>query len=258
MATVLIDRYAYANRWRAVHPVVKGVLTGLGMAASLASDSPLVPLLVMVVMSGATLLGARIPVMPYLRLLLVPAGFLLAGVVSLAMSLGGGDILLVTLPVFDLPLGLSHAGLHQAGLVLARSLGAVTCLYLLALTTPLTEIVGLLRRLGVPRLLLELMVLAYRQIFTLAHVAREMTEAQQSRLGYATAGNSLRSLAALTANLTLRTHQRSRQLHRALVARGYEEELHWFEREQSLPAGQLVLATTIGGVLLALALLVGG
>jgi cobalt/nickel transport system permease protein len=255
---VLLDHYAYSSRWRLLHPAVKGLLAGLGLAASLAAATPLVPLLVMATMAGATLLGARIPVIAYLRLLLIPSGFLLAGVASLTVSLAGGDFILGTVPFLDLPLGLSHAGLRQAGLVLARSLAAVTSLYLLALTTPLTEIVGLLRRLGVPRLLLELMVLAYRQIFVFLQVAREMAVAQQARLGYTSAGNSLRSLAALGANLYLRTHQQSRLLQRGLVSRGYEEELRWLEREVALPAGQLALAAVTGGLLLALALLVPG
>jgi len=254
---VLPDRYAYSNRWRLVHPAVKGLLAGLGLVAALAAATPLVPLLVTAVMAGLTLLGARIPAAAYLRLLLVPAGFLLAGVASLAVSLGGGDVLLVTLPVLDLPLGLSHAGLRQAGLVLARAFAAITALYLLALTTPLTEVVGLLRRLGLPCLLLELMVLAYRQIFTLLQIAREMTVAQQSRLGYASAVSSLRSLATLGANLYLRTHQRSCQLCLGLLARGYEDELCWLERECPLPAGQLALAAATGGALVVLALLVG-
>jgi cobalt/nickel transport system permease protein len=254
---MLLDRYAYSNRWRMVHPAVKGLLAGLGLVAALAAATPTVPLLVMAVMATATLFGARIPLAAYLKLLLVPAGFLLLGVVSLAVSLGGGDVPLVTLPVVGVSLALSHEGLGQAALVVARAFGAVTCLYLLALTTPLTEVVGLLRRLGVPRLLLELMVLAYRQIFTLLQLVREMTVAQQSRLGYATTGNSLRSLAALGANLYLRTHQRSRQLYRGLQSRGYEEELCWLERDCPLPAGQLLLAAAAGGVLVALALLVG-
>jgi cobalt/nickel transport system permease protein len=255
---MLLDRYAYSNRWRLVHPAVKGVFAGLGLVAALAAANPLVPLLVMMVMAGAALGGARIPVAAYLRLLLAPAGFLLVGVVSLAVSLGSGDLPLVSLPAVGVTLGVSHEGVRQAGLVLARALGAVTCLYLLALTTPLTEVVGLLRRLGAPRLLLELMVLAYRQLFSLLQVAGEMTVAQQSRLGYASLGNSRRSLAALAANLYLLTHQRSRQLFHALLARGYEDELLWLERDIPLPAGQLALATATGGVLVALALLVRG
>jgi len=253
---VLIDRLAYSNRWRLLHPAVKGMLAGLGLVATLTAVSPLVPLLVLATMAGATLFGARIPVGVYLRLLLVPVGFLLAGVAGLAVTPGPGDLLLVTLPLADQPLGLTHAGLRQTGLVLARACGAVTCLYLLALTTPMTEIITLLRRLRVPGLLLELMLLAYRQLFIFRETTREMMMAQQARLGYAGISNSLRSLAILAANLYLHTYRRSRLLHRALAGRGYVDELRWLERDIALPTGQLILAAAAGGLLVALALLV--
>ncbi|WP_432821551.1 cobalt ECF transporter T component CbiQ [Trichloromonas sp.] len=253
---MLLDAYAYGNRWRQLNPTEKGLLTGLALLAALAARSPLPALVVFTCMAVLTVVGAGIPFLAYLRLLLLPAGFLLAGVASLVISFAGGDIPLGTLPWLGLPVFLSEAGLAQAALVLARSLGAVAALYFLALTTPMTEIIGLLRRLRVPVLLLELMVLAYRQIFVFLQIARKMRVAQASRLGYATTGTSFRSLASLGANLFLRAHHRSQLLHRSLVCRGYEDELRWLERDYPRSNRNLLLAAGVGGGLLVMALLV--
>lgn len=253
---MLLDAYAYGNRWRTQNPIEKGLLTGLALAAALAARSPLSALVVFACMATLTVVGARIPLLAYLRLLCLPAGFLLAGVASLAVSFSGGDVALGSLPVLGLSVFLSTAGLTQATLVLARSLGAVAALYFLALTTPMTEIIGLLRRLRVPALLLELMVLAYRQIFVFQQIATEMRVAQSSRLGYTTIGNSFRSLAALAANLYVRAHHRSRLLHRSLVGRGYADELRWLELDYPRSWRNLLLVTGAGGSLVALALLV--
>ncbi len=252
---MLLDAYAYGNRWRHFNPAEKGLLTGLTLAAVLAARTPLPALMVFACMAAVTVVGAGIPFLAYLRLLLLPAGFLLAGVASLVVSFGGGDIPLGTLPWLGLPVFLSEAGLLQAALVLARSLGAVAALYFLALTTPMTEIIGLLRRLRVPALMLELMVLAYRQIFVFLQIAREMRVAQASRLGYATTRNSFRSLASLGANLYLRAHHRSQLLHRSLVCRGYEDDLRWLERDYPRSNRNLLLAAALGGSLFSLALL---
>ena len=245
---MLLDVYAYGNRWRYLNPAEKGLLTGLALVAALMARSPLAAGVVFACMTALTIGGAGIPLLAYLRLLLFPAGFLLAGVASLVVSFGGGDIPLGTLPWVGLPVFLSEAGLVQAALVLARSLGAVSALYFLALTTPMTEIIGLLRRLRVPALLLELMVLAYRQIFVFLQIAREMRTAQASRLGYG-------SLGALGANLYLRAHQRSMLLHRSLVCRGYENDLRWLERDYPRSTRNLLLAAALGGGLVVLALL---
>lgn len=254
---MLLDAYAYGNRWRSLHPVEKGLLTGLALTAALAAQSPLPALAVFACMSALTVAGAGIPLPVYLRFLRLPAGFLLAGVASLALSFAGGELLLGTLPG-GLPVSVSKAGLMQAALALSRALGAVAALFFLALTTPMTEIIGLLRRLRVPALLLELMVLAYRQLFVLLEISREMRVAQAARLGYSDAGNSFRSLANLGANLFLRAHQRSRLLHRSLVSRGYEDDLRWLERDYPRSRRNQLLAAVLGSLMVMLSLLVRG
>ena len=46
-----------------------------------------------------------------------------------------------------------------------------SCLYFLALSTPMTDILNELRKLRIPALLLELMMLTYRFIFVLLEIA---------------------------------------------------------------------------------------
>lgn len=248
---MILDRHAYASPWRDVHPAPKALLAGLGLAAALAAASPAAALPVMAAMAGLTLYGARLPLNAYLRLLLLPAGFLAVSAIGLAVTFGNAE-----LPLLPGVIGLSRPGLQAAALAASRAMAAVASLYFLALTTPLPELVDLLRRLRVPALLLELTVLAYRQLFTFLAVAAAMRVAQQARLGYATPGNSLRSLAALGANLYLRSHQRGRQLYRSLLARGYENELRWLGDRPPLAAGPLLAAAAGGSLLVALALLV--
>lgn len=252
---MLLDTYAYANRWRQQHPAEKGLLCLLALGAALLARSPQAAAICALVMAALTVGGAGIALRNYLRLLRLPAGFLFAGVFGLALSLSGGDQLLLDLPGLDLSLWLNHAGADQALLVLSRSLAAVTALLFLALTTPMTEIVALLRRLRMPALLLELMVLAYRQIHVFSEVARQMRTAQKARLGDAGLASRWRSLSSLAAGLYLKAHLRSQQLHRSLLCRGYDHDLRWLERQAALSGRNLLGAIALGGSLLALALL---
>lgn len=255
---MLLDSYAYSNRWRHVHPVEKGLLSIVCLVAALASRSVVVPLVILLLMSGLILFGARIPLRFYLRLLTVPLVFLLVGTAMLAVSFSGGEISLGELPLLHLPVALSYAGIDQATMAMARSLGAVSALYFLALTTPMTEIVGLLRRLRVPELLLELMLLAYRHIFIFLENVRQIRLAQASRLGYSSVDSSWRSLAALGGNLLIRTLHRSRQLHRALLARGYDDELRYLEEQYSWSMWNLVWGGSVGLLILTLAFCLPG
>lgn len=255
---MLLDSYAYNNRWRHIHPAEKGLLTSICLMAALASRSPAVPLAILLLMSSLILFGARIPLRVYLRLLTIPLAFLLIGASTLALSFSGGEIPLGELPLLHLPVALSYAGIDQATMALSRSLGAVSCLFLLALTTPMTEIVGLLRRLRVPELFLELMLLAYRNIFIFLENIRQIRLAQAARLGYTSVGNSWRSLAALGGNLLLRTLYRSKQLHLALLARGYDDELRYLEEQYTWSLRNLVCGGSIGLLALTLAFCLPG
>ena len=69
-------------------------------------------------------------------------------------------------------------------LVMARALGAVSALYLLSLSTPMPEIIGVLRKMRCPDVVTELMYLIYRYIFLLFHMHDAMKNSAMSRLGY--------------------------------------------------------------------------
>jgi cobalt/nickel transport system permease protein len=101
-----------------------------------------------------------------------------------------------------LSLHLEQTELRRAALVCGRSLGGLTALLVLAITTPLNDIIALLRRRKLPELLLDLMTLCYRTLFVFSEVAHDTLTAQSARLGYATPRLAMRSLDILVANLT--------------------------------------------------------
>ena len=120
--------------------------------------------------------------------------------------------------------------MQSAAQVAGRSLGALSALLFFAMTTPLTDSIGLLRRLRAPETLLDIMTLCYRTLFVFSDAVRETTTAQAARLGYATSRQSLRSLGILTATLTVQVWQRSQALHAAALARNGDGPLRFQTR----------------------------
>ena len=249
-----IDTYAYSNRWRQVHPGEKGLFTLFCLAAALLSKTPLVPLIIAAAIAVMTVMGAGIPWREYLRLVVLPVLFLLWSCLPLAVSFSGGELPVANIPALHLAISLSRQGMGQAELALARSLGAFLSLLFLALTTPMTEIMGLLRSLGTPRLLIELMTIAYRQIFIFLEITRQIRAAQEARLGYASTRLAMKSLAGLAGNILLRSLSRARQNHQGLLARGYGSELLFLSPRHSWSFRNLIGAATVGMALIALAL----
>jgi len=236
---VRIDSYAHGNRWRKIHPGVKGLLVLFSLIAALLSRHPAIPLLIALIMSGLILLCAGIPWRGYLRLLALPLTFLL----------WSSFLLLVTFS----PVGLNPSEIPLVQLVLSRSLGSLCTLLFFALTTPLGEIAGLLRTLGVPRLFVELMVIAYRQIFILLDAFSQIRTAQEARLGYRSFKVSWRSAAELAGNILIKTVVRARHNHQALLARGYDHELRFLSPQRHLSRWHLFGAATLGSFFILLA-----
>lgn len=233
------DRVAHSNRWRRRSIVEKGALAiGMLLLAVALPPFPASPCIA-VVMAAAALIGAGVPFRIWLGCLLAPLGFLAAGAFSLAFQWDGGG------------LALAPHGLELAAGLAARSLAGVCCLLFLALTTPTSDLLNGLRRIGLPAELAEIALLMYRFLFLLAGEAAAMDAAQAARLGHVGMRRRLRSLGLLIANLLPRALDRARRLEIGLAARGWNGELRVLSPKVKPSTAALVAIGLLeGGILL--------
>lgn len=227
-----IDQYVYANKLLGVHPAEKFFFAIATMCVCLISASIYTPLIVMTLTAGLIIFKADIEAKYFGRLMMIPIAFLVIGELTIAFSISdhpGG--FLFHFSVGDTLIGVSSQELTKAVLLFCRSLGAVSCLYFLALTTPILEITSVLRKLKVPSLFLELMSLIYRFIFVLMDTAETIHTSQSSRLGYINLKSSFRSTSQLFYALFLKSLQKSQGLAMALEARGYQGEIRVLEKK---------------------------
>jgi cobalt/nickel transport system permease protein len=167
-----IDQYAYLSPLRTAHPGEKILLAILTMVAVLAMDSLLISGLVFIFMSVVILVAGRVPWRIYFNLLLVPLLFLLVGCAGVALVVLSQPVgLVAAFPVGAYWLGVSHASLQAALGVFWRCLACIACMYFLALTTPMTQIIQVLRKTRLPDALIEVMGLIYGAIFGLMAAA---------------------------------------------------------------------------------------
>ena len=245
---MLIEQCAYTNRWRFVSPAAQALFCLCGLIAAFAANHAAAGALVAILTVMATLVGAGILVRNYFRIALPPLGFLLLGCLTLGYSLDmngvNGELVIRWLP----------EGWAPIMRLAARSLAALSAMLFLALSTPMTDLIALLRRLKVPETLLEIMVLCYRMLFVFSEAVRDTRTAQAARLGYATPALALRSLGSLTANLTLQIWQRSRDLHVAAQSRNNDSALRFLEAEYANSRRDLWIAALGGGALIVCAM----
>lgn len=246
-----IDNYVYSNKLLNVHPAEKFALALATMVVCLVSTSIFIPVIVLLLMAGLIILKAGIPVKLFAGLMLLPVSFLVIGELTIAFSIFDQTAgLIYYYTVGGIIIGVTAQDLNTAVHLFFKSLGAVSCLYFLALTTPMLEIISVLRKLKVPALFVELMSLVYRFIFVLLEMAATIRTSQSSRLGYVTLKSGFRSTGQLFYSLFIRSFQRSQAVATALAARCYNGEIRVLEKEYPLSVRNYVLVIIVELVLI--------
>lgn len=246
-----LDYLAYNNALKTVSIGEKLLLGGGGLLLALSIPRPATLLAVIFMMHGV-MLYARVPPAYLLRLWLAPLAFLLTGAASIVISLSTVPFAaLAVIQVGSWYVGVTAEGIAMAQVVLLRSTAAVSCLLMIATTTPVAYVTAYLSRFPVIGSVAEIAALTYRFIFVFLAAAGQIYTAQQSRLGYADTRRSLHSLALLTANVGRKTFLGARDLTIALSARNYQNRLSYHCPPQTVKPLRLAL---ISAVLAALAL----
>jgi cobalt/nickel transport system permease protein len=228
-----VDDAAWASAWRTRSPVDKLVLcAGLVVCALVL---PVWPGGVLVALAAVVLaLGpARVPARTFGRAARWPLAFVAVGALTAVVSVDGG-------------LGWAPDAAARAGELVGHSVAGGAAVLLLATTTPMTDLLAALRRLGVPAAVVEVAGVTYRLLFVLLQSLTTIREAQTARMGHSTWRRSYRSSGALAAAVFTRSFDRARRLQEGLAGRGMETGLRVLP--ESLPSSRGFLAATAAGL----------
>lgn len=216
------DRCAYLSRLRQVDPIPKLWFSLAALLVCVFADSILVGIATLLLLSLLNALLGGQKAGDILHFLKVPLVFLLIGCLTIVIRpIGEAEALWAFRLLGKFRWGITVANLHMGLMVFCKAMGAVSAMYFLSMNTPMTDLTAALERLHVPKLMVELMELIYRFIFLLADSARRIRIAQESRLGYQTLRQSIRSMGDLLSTVFVRSLQRGNRVFSALESRGY-------------------------------------
>lgn len=244
---ISIDGYAYASKLGGWNPGFKVVLALVLLVFGIAADSMPVSVLILLAMGWLVVGRGGLPAGTYLGLLTIPAAFILMSSLAIGFYFSGtpkGD--------YQLHLGFFYVcatgeSLRYAGRLIVKAMGAVSCMYMMSLTTTSSEIIGVLRTCRVPSLLIELMTLIYRYIFILMEVQVKMSTAAKSRLGYVDLKTSYYTFGSILSNLFIVSLKKANTYYDALESRCYDGSLCFLEEEK--PLSRLQAASGTGFVI---------
>jgi cobalt/nickel transport system permease protein len=116
---------------------------------------------------------------------------------------------------------LQHDGLFMLIRVLVRSNLCLLAMVILSNTTPFAGILGVLRSLRVPPLLITVLALMYRYVFLLIDQSERMSRARRSRTFSSGRGGRWKTAAGIVGQLFIRSTERAERIYAAMTARGW-------------------------------------
>jgi cobalt/nickel transport system permease protein len=215
-----------------IDPRVK-LLSLLGLLVVAGLSHSMITLAVMYAVTLVLASASALPVGFFIKRvwLFVP---IFTGIVVLPATLSvvtHGDIVLTLWHWNGHPQGITEQGLVAAGRVVARVAVSISLVVLLTLTTPWIRLLAALRSLGVPRIFILIIGMAYRYIFLLLASVTDMYQARQSRTpGTPKHDRSARAfLGASVGALLGKASQLSEEVHQAMTARGFRGDAKTLE-----------------------------
>jgi cobalt/nickel transport system permease protein len=243
-----IDRSAYTNALSKSSPITKTFFALSALVISVSAPTFIVPIVVFIICTILILGLAKVKAHLYLDLFVYPTYMLTLSCVFLALFFGSGA------PLIEIPLPWFTWSIFKSGISMSintflRVEGALSCLFFLVLTTSITDLCVLLRRIHMPQVMVEMSMMIYRYIFLFLEVSEKMSLAQKLRLRRSGWLSSLRSLAMLIGSLFIRTLDQGERTLVAMNARGYDGEMHILEDFPS-PRKIMLLGIVLFDVLL--------
>ena len=137
--------------------------------------------------------------------------------------------------IYQIPaeIGITREGLLGVCMLSLRVMNSLSLALLVLFTTPLPEIIKALKVLKVPDVFLMILFLSYKYIFVFAKTLQDIHLAKKSRLvGKVRSKEGRQWIAGRMAFIFRKTQRRCEEVFKAMVARGFSQEirLHQFKK----------------------------
>lgn len=229
---MIMDELCYHSKLRYENAGEKFAFAVITLCICVASRSIAVACIVLASTGILTVFKGGVPVSRYMRLLTVPLVFLFFSTAAIMFHIKQTPLDLFAFPVGNWYITTSRASFVYALQLILTALSAVSCLYFLSLTTPIPDLLEVMRKLHCPKLIIELMLLIYRFIFILLNTASAISISQSCRLGNKDYRTSIKSFGMLGSVLMMRAMLRSNQLYIAMETRCYDGTIRVLSESQ--------------------------
>ena len=240
-----IDIMAQTSRLKRIDPTLKCLVLFALAIICVASKSTYTGIFLTLAMFVLAVIFGGVRVHHYVQTLMLPAVFLFTGGLALLFEVTSEPVGVLCFRVLGFWLSVSVNSQIQTSLVVSRAFGAVSCLCLLGSTTPMPDIVSVLRRARFPVAIIDLMYLIYRYIFVLISIHHDMRMAARSRLGFRGYRSSMRTNGMVFSTLLGRSYRMASRNFDAMESRCYEKGICFMGNRSRIAFSHIAISTTL-------------
>ncbi len=252
---MIIDKLAYSSAIRYKSPFLKSAFAVGSLIICVGFAAFLPSLIILFLMILLTLKLSKTNGRHYRNLMLAPFTFLLLGTIVLVFDFAKSPVGIVNIHIGSVYVVILFERLIYVMRLILVSISAVSCLYFLILTTPMTDLLLVFRKLHCPNLLIELMMMTYRYIFVLFEMAIAISTAQNCRLANVNAKSAIRAFGGMLSTVLFRALQKANFLFDAMESRCYDGKLRVLEEYTKATAAEKVGVFAVLAAISAIAVL---
>lgn len=230
-----IDKLAYTSKIRDIKPSIKVIFSLAYLIICIYANSIFLSIFLMFIMMCLTVNYSQVSFYRYIRALFVPTTFLLFSIVVIAI-----DFNIKSMGENEIDLGLFYVvidsyNIRKAMTLFFVALGSISCWYFIIMTTTLMDIIYLIKRVRVPQIIIEIIILMYKFIFSLMEINKKVMIAQESRLGTFGFRGKVSAFANSASLMLVRGIAQSNRLYSSMEARCYNGEIRvlWDKKKSS-------------------------
>lgn len=246
---IMIDKLSYSSKLRYKSPCLKSFFAISTLIICVAARSFIISLITLLIMGGLTVYNSRTSYKYYIKLFMLPLLFLLFSTITIIVNIADEPMSTIALPIFHKFIMIRKDSIYFAINLILTSLGSISCLFFLSLTTPSTDLLYVLERIHCPYLIIELLLLIYRFIFVVLDMATAISTSQKCRLGNKDMKTSIKSMSELLTMLLIRALKKSSLLYDAMESRCYDGTIRVLN-ESNKASKREVISVTIFEVIM--------
>lgn len=222
-----IDKCAYTNSLRNFNPMYKLMISFIALIVSIITNNINLHLIIMIIISIMIIFWAKVDIKLYIKCLKIPIYFLFIGTILNLISISFENTgFLLNIKIFGIYIGTTEFSIDNSIHILLRALSCIISIYFLILTTPFNQLIIILKKMYIPDVLIELMILTYRFIFLFLEEIKDIYKSQQLKFGYNNLKNSYNSTSLLIKVLFFRMMKKYEEMSITLDIKLYDGKFH--------------------------------